>query len=230
MAALVLAVVAGGVWLERPHLFQDLSADHVTARGERRLVALPDGSTALLEADSAISLDYGAGERRVALLRGAAFFAVVATGQPFVVAAAGGETRVLGTKFEVRLSGEDAVVTVAEGQVSVELPGREAAILEAGQQIRYGPDGAGAVTAADLDAAFAWQQGRLVFYRARMSEVVEALGRYHAGRIVILDDTLADRRVTGSLAIGDADAALTSLQAIVGFRRTSIAGHLVILR
>jgi transmembrane sensor len=230
MAALVLAVVAGGIWLERPHLFQDLVADHVTGRGERRLVALPDGSTALLEADSAIRLDYVAGERRVALLRGAAFFSVVATGRPFVAAAAGGETHVLGTKFEVRLAGEDAVVTVAEGRVGVVLPSHEAAVLGAGQQIRYGPDGAGAVTQADLDAALAWQQGRLVFYRARMSEVVEALGRYHAGRIVILDDALADRRVTGSLAIGDADAALASLRAIVGFRRTSIAGHLVILR
>jgi transmembrane sensor len=229
-AALVLALVAGGIWLERPHLLQDLVADHVTAQGERRLVALPDGSTALLEADSAIRLDYVAGERRVALLRGAAFFSVVATGRPFVVAAAGGEARVLGTKFEVRLFCEDAVVTLAEGRVGVELPDHAAAILEAGQQIRYAPDGAGSVTAVDLDEAFAWQQGRLVFYRARMGDVVEALGRYHAGRIVILDDDLAERRVTGSLATDDADAALSSLQAIVGFHRNSIAGHLVILR
>jgi transmembrane sensor len=57
IASLVLAVAAGALWLERPHFFQDLTADYVSARGERRLVALSDGSTVLLDADSALDVD-----------------------------------------------------------------------------------------------------------------------------------------------------------------------------
>jgi len=231
MACLCLVLLTGGVWLERPHLLQDLfTADAVTVRGERRLVALSDGSSALLDADSAIAIDYGRRERRVTLLRGAAFFSVVSIGPPFIVTAAGGETRVLGTRFEVRLSAEDVTVTVSEGKVTVQPSGHSATTFRHGQQIRYGPLGVSEVQVADLDTAFAWQQGRLIFYRARLSEVMETVGRYRPGRIVIFDDQVAERRITGSFSADDPDAALDSLQAIVGFRRDTIAGRLVIIR
>jgi transmembrane sensor len=60
IACFCLVLLAGGVWLEQPHLFQDLFiADAGTARGEQRLVTLLDGSSALLDADSAIAINYG---------------------------------------------------------------------------------------------------------------------------------------------------------------------------
>jgi transmembrane sensor len=229
-ACLCLVLLAGVVWLERPHLLQDLlTADAVTARGEQRLVPLPDGSSALLDADSAIAIDYEQGERRLTLLRGAAFFSVIPTGGQFVVAAAGGEVQVLGTTFEVRLAGEEATVTVSEGKVNVQPPGHPVATLGHGQRLRYGSEGVSELQAADLAAAFAWQQGRLVFYRARLSEVMETVGRYRPGRIVILNDQVAERRITGSFPAKDPDAALDSLQTIIGFRRDTIASRLVII-
>lgn len=231
MACLCLVLLAGGVWLERPHLFQDLFvADAVTARGEQRLVTLPDGSSALLDADSAIAINYEQRERRLTLLRGATFLSVVSTGEPFIVTAAGGETQVVGTTFEVHLSAEDVTVTVSEGKVNVQPPGHPAATLGHGQQFRYGPLGVSDVQTADLDAAFAWQQGRLIFYRARLSEIMEAVGRYRSGRIVILNEHIAERRITGSFPADDPDAALDALQTIVGFHRDTIASRLIIIR
>jgi DNA-directed RNA polymerase specialized sigma24 family protein len=88
----------------------------------------------------------------------------------------------------------------------------------------------GEVMTVDVEAAFAWQHGRLVFYRARLSEVIEAIGRYRPGRIVILNSEVAARRITGSFPADDPDAALAALQTIVGFQRDTIAGRLVLVR
>ncbi|RDD69891.1 TonB-dependent receptor domain-containing protein [Paracoccus versutus] len=56
--------VAGGIaaclaaavlWIEQPHLLQDIAADHVAARAQPLSVALADGSTVLLDADTTLS-------------------------------------------------------------------------------------------------------------------------------------------------------------------------------
>jgi transmembrane sensor len=229
-AAACLLIATAAVWLERPHLVQDLMADQATGRGEIRTVSLPDGSSALMDADSAITVDYARGERRLTLLRGAAFFSVVSNGQPFVVAAKGGETRVVGTQFEVRLSGERVIVTVAKGRVDVAPPTGGRQTLMPGQRLPYGAGGAGAVSSVDPADLLAWREGRLIFRRTRLDEAVEVLNRYRAGRIVLLDDALAARTVSGSFPASDTDGALDALRQVVGFRMDSITPYLVILR
>lgn len=82
---------------------EDFGADYVTAPGEVKTVTLADQSHVTLDADSAIAVDFSQGERHVQLRRGAGFFSVTHTGAAFVVEAGSGETRVLGTQFEVRL-------------------------------------------------------------------------------------------------------------------------------
>jgi transmembrane sensor len=225
------AVLLGfGVWLERPGLLQDLRADHATRRGERQSLALPDGSTAILDADTAVAIRFSGTERRIALMRGAAYFEVTPGQAPFVVEAASGEVRVLGTRFGVTLTPAGATVTVASGRVEVRPPVGAPALLGRGQQLRYRSGGAGPVTPVDPDQALAWRDGRLAFQQATLAEVVAAIGRHRAGRILILDAELAGRRVTGSFPAGDTEAALASLQAILGFRRQDLTPHLVTLR
>lgn len=230
-ASIALALLLGaGIWLERPNLLQDWAADHVTPRGERRMVTLSDGSTALLDADSAIAEDHAGGERRVRLIRGGAFFDVLASGTPFVVEAADGAVRVLGTRFDVRLLAEGGVVTLEHGSVAVEAgEGAGRAVLEPGQQVRFDGSGVGAVEDVDLGDALAWRGGRLVFYRARLADVVREVERYRPGRVVIVGAALAGERVTGSFPLADTDAALRSLQASVGFRMNGVAGRLIVI-
>jgi transmembrane sensor len=231
IATAALALIAGGAsWLERPTLLADLSADVVTARGEQRRVTLADGSAVLLDADSALALRFGTDERRLRLLRGTAFFEVVPGTAPFVVEAAEGEVRVLGTSFAVALAGEDTTVSVLSGRVEVAATGGRRTVLGAGQQARYRGTSLSLPAALHPDAAFAWQEGRLVFHQATLRDVVAAIGRHRPGRILILDGALAERRVTGSFPAADTEAALASLQAILGFRRQDLTGHLVLLR
>ena len=227
VAALLMVAGVGGLWLERPHLLQDWTADYVAARGERRLVALADGSSVLLDADTAIDVDYSAAMRQVRLLRGKAFFSVAHTGLPFVVAAAEGEVRVLGTEFDVRLADERAVVTLAEGKVEVDVDTKVASLLP-GEQVSFGGGRLGTVSKADLEAELAWRDGRLVFYDSRLADVIGEIGRYRGGRIVIASDRLSDAIVSGSVPLDDPEAALRSLQSSVGFSMRSL-GRLVVI-
>lgn len=228
IALLLLSCLAAGLWLERPHLWQDLGADHVSARAERRQVTLPDGSTVLLDADSALAVDYAPTARRVRLLRGGGFFDVTHGATPFVVETEAGSVHVLGTRFDLRLTGDGGTVTLERGRVEVDAAGTVAQ-LTPGQQVGFDASGVQAVQPADLSDAAAWREGRLVFYRRPLAEVVAEIERYRPGRIVFARPGLARTLVTGSFALDDTDAALASLQASVGFRLNVLAGRLTVI-
>ncbi|NNN23582.1 MULTISPECIES: FecR family protein [Pseudomonas] len=231
-ACLLLMLWAGG-WWSPGHWLTDLSADYVSAPGEVREITLGDGSRLTLDADSAVAVSLDGEQRRVDLLRGAASFAVKHLPKPFVVRAGEGEARVLGTEFEVRRQGEQTRVTVAEGRVSVRgshAAGMPEVVLGAGERVGIDGTRLGDAQPADAQAALAWRQGWLTFYRAPLGEVLERLGTYYPGRIVLLDSELAQRRVSGSFRSTDPQAALDSLQAVVGFHQQPLLGRFVLIR
>ena len=229
-ACLVLMIGIGAGW-QPSRWMDDLGADYVSAPGEIRTVTLADQSQITLDADSAIAVDFSRGERHVQLRRGAGFFSVTHTGEPFVVDAEKGEVRVLGTQFEVRLQPRGAQVTVLSGRVGVTAQkNAEQQILTAGQQVAYGEGAAEKSHAVDSEAQLAWRQGWLNYYKASLADVVEDLGRYYPGRIVLLNDQLAARRVSGSFPSKDPMAVLSSLQGVLGFEQHAVLGRLIILR
>ncbi len=230
LSVVLVALLAGAVWLERPGVIENLRADYVTERGETRSVLLADGSSVLLDADSALADAFVAGERRVKLIRGGAFFDVVPSSVPFVVEAANGEVRVMGTGFDVRLLPDGGSVTLEHGRVLVKTDGQsDATVLQPGEQVQFGSKGIAAVRTVELGDALAWRAGRYTFYGARLADVVGEIGRYRKGRIVIATSALADERVTGSFSLGDTNEALSSLQASVGFKMRHLTGHLTII-
>ena len=231
MAACMVLMIGVGAGWQPSRWVDDLGADYVSAPGEIRTVTLADQSHVTLDADSAIAVDFSRGERRVELRRGAGFFSVTHTGQSFVVEAGSGEARVLGTQFEVRLQPAGAQVTVLSGRVGVTADRHaEQQILSAGQQVAYGEGSAEKLHAVDSEAQLAWRQGWLNYYKATLAEVVQDLGRYYPGRIVLLNDELAARRVSGSFPSKDPLAVLSSLQGVLGFEQHKVLGHLIILR
>ncbi|HEV7258755.1 MAG TPA: FecR domain-containing protein [Bosea sp. (in: a-proteobacteria)] len=221
----VAAVVAGAwLWLEQPHLIENWQADLATARGEQRQVALADGSTLILDADSAVNIDFSSSQRRVTLLRGAAFFAVEPAQTPFVVTARNGAARVLGTAFEVASrEGDEVTVTLERGSLQVGLLDRSnEVVLKPGESVEYGKAGLGTAHAVDPDETAAWRGGRFIFTNVRLADVLQRIGRYREGRIVLIDSDLGDRRVSGNVALRDTDAALAAVQSSVGFRLTRL--------
>jgi transmembrane sensor len=231
MAACLLLMVSLGTGWQPQRWIDDLGADYVSAPGEIRTVILADQSQVTLDGDSAVAVDFSQGERHVQLRRGAGFFTVTHTGEPFVVEAEKGEARVLGTQFEVRLQPHGAQVTVLSGRVGVTADrDGEQQVLTAGQQVAYGEGTAQKLHAVDSEAQLAWRQGWLTYYKSTLGDVVEDLRRYYPGRIVLLNDELAARKVSGSFPSKDPQAVLNSLQGVMGFEQHQVMGHLIILR
>jgi transmembrane sensor len=231
MVACLLLMISLGTGWQPMRWIDDLGADYVSAPGEIRTVTLADQSQVTLDADSAIAVDFSRGERHVQLRRGAGFFSVTHTGEPFVVDAEKGQARVLGTQFEVRLQPHGAQVTVLSGRVGVTAgQDGEQQILSAGQQVAYGAGSAEKLHAVDSEAQLAWRQGWLNYYKATLADVVNDLSRYYPGRIVLLNDELAARRVSGSFPSRNPQAVLSSLQGVLGFEQHQVLGHLIILR
>lgn len=231
MAACLLLMISLGSGWQPQRWIDDLGADYVSAPGEIRTVTLADESRVTLDADSAIAVDFSHGERHVQLRRGAGFFSVTHTGEPFVVEAEKGQARVLGTQFEVRLQPHGAQVTVLSGRVGVTaLRDAQQQILTAGQQVAYGEGSAQQLHAVDSEAQLAWRQGWLTYYQSTLADVVQDLRRYYPGRIVLLNDELGARKVSGSFPSRDPQAVLNSLQGVLGFEQHQVLGRLIILR
>lgn len=229
-ALCVTLVMLAGLWLQNPSWMQNLSADRVAAKGERREVLLADGSKVLLDADSAFSVDFTPDVRRIHLLRGGAFFDVVSSKTPFIVDTPAGSVRVLGTQFDVRLQESGGVVTLARGSVAVSSEGQsQPTMIKPGQQVAFSPQGVAAPASVNVQDAMAWHGGRYIFYRARLGDVMREVERYRPGRVLMPSSALADQRVTGSFSLADTDKALDSLQASVGFRMRKVTDYLVII-
>lgn len=229
-ASFLLASVLALFWRPEQWL-DDLRADYRSAPGQLSRITLADGSDVLLDAGSAIQVTLTDQGRDIRLLRGAAFFQVKHTGQPFVVHAHGGETQVLGTRFEVRNEPQGAQVTVEEGKVAVRArPDSEAQLLTAAQRTDYRQGQPGTLQNVALPEALGWREGRLSFRRQPLSEALHVVQRYSQDRIVLLDDRLGARPVSGDFASNDPQAMLAAFQAVLGYSMQRLPGGTVVIR
>lgn len=214
-------------------LHMRLQADSRTAMGEVSTIQLPDGSSATLAGASALSVDFGAGQRTVRLLRGEALFKVAHDAErPFVVAASDGTAQALGTEFSVRRDGGDVTVTVLESKVRVACcSGQDLGVtLHPGQQARYSAmAGVGEVRAVAAADETAWTRGKLIFIDRPLGEVVDELNRYFPGRIVLADETLRRRTVSGVFATGDPLGALDGMEQSLDLSSTRFGDLLVLV-
>lgn len=233
LASLAGILVAGaGVFLGLDGVMW-MRADVIAGKGERPILRLEDGSTLQLNAQSAVAYDFTSSERRVVLLRGQLFVAVAADkGRPFVVVAGPGTTTALGTAFDVNLTDDGASVTVLEHAVSVATddaaPPRR---VEVNEQVTYDHDGRlGDIEPIDPLLAAAWRDGRLVFEERTIASVVEEIGRYVSGRILVADAAVGARRVSGSFDLADPVMALQGLAEAFDIEVTRIGPYVTILR
>ena len=187
-------------------LFGDLGADYHTGTGELERVTLADGSMLQLDTDSAVRISFEATARRIALLRGRAFFEVAHDpARPFSVVAQSVTATALGTRFEVRRDDTQVAVSVTEGAVAVSRQGHAVAgdPLQAGEAATI-PLSTGAARRMGVapESIGAWREGRLVVDRWSVAATLEELGRYHRGTILLRDDALGALLVSGTYDLG----------------------------
>ncbi|MGC4097092.1 MAG: FecR family protein [Nitrospira sp.] len=233
VAACLLVVVGAGWWFAtRVNV-----TEYHTAKGEQRSVTLVDGSAIMLNTESRVRTEFSFTHRRVVLQEGEAFFTVShEKTRPFEVMAGLGVVRDIGTQFLVRRQEKLVTVTVVGGAVEVRAgmdmasSGASARVLTVGEQLSYGGDGKlSAVTSASLVVSTAWMDGKLLFEKRPLSEVVREIGRYQDGEIRILDPAIATLNVSGAFSIHDLDGFLKALERAMPVKVSRINRDLVIL-
>ncbi len=205
------------------------TADHRTAVGEVRAFALPDGSMATLDSNSAIDVHFDDAGRRIELIRGAVLVDVPRSegGRRFIVTTEEVGAEALGTRYAVRAGTRLTRVSVFESEVRVYVRKDAGIDLKAGQGIDIEAAVPGIPYALTRETPD-WASGHLIFNDAPLSEVVDSLARYRPG-LVRLSNAVAgaDRRFTGALPADDSEAALALLARSLGLRIHRYTDYLV---
>lgn len=223
---LVSAVPALSLWYQ---------ADRWTGAGIQTM-ALADGTKMVLDADSAVSVHYGASERRVVLLRGNAWFEVRHDGtRPFRVETPEGVTEDVGTAFELRRgSGSQSSVAVAQGAVDVRMAGSDesrAVRLRAGDALDYGPGYPGGLRyRCDADAAGAWARGIILLDNASVAGAVRTIARYRRSPVWMTGAAGVTRRISGTFRIDQPDEAISAIAVTAGLTVSRLPGGILLLR
>lgn len=242
----VAAVLAVSLFLGmqlRQEPVQTNPGDYATQTAEIREVRLADGSVLTLGASSAVEVRYSAKVRRVELLSGEAFFRVEKDpDRPFIVATADAEVRVVGTQFDVRRSSEGVRVSVLEGIVEViqskvlETNGEVKKVthketLGAHQKARVQLDGTLTKAAlAEHEQPGAWQQGRLIYENAKLSEIISDADRYYGGNIIIDTEDLKDLELSASFRTDQINEMMTTLTAALPLSAKKLSNGDIVIR
>ena len=175
--------------------------EYHTDRGQRASFKLPDGSAVQLGPQSSLRVEAGyQAPARTVTLQGDAYFHVTHdVAQPFVVRTSRGEIRDLGTRFIVRVRPEDdeMQVAVVEGRVGIGPDSVTSVTIGAGELARV--DATGSITpirVKSIDDYFAWTEGRLVFDRVPLPDVLAELSRWFDTQFVLADPSLEKLRLT----------------------------------
>ncbi|QQB37296.1 FecR domain-containing protein [Achromobacter deleyi] len=203
-----------------------LGADYSTGVGEQRTVEW--GGQAVVELDAHTRMNVSDGQRRLALLEGQAAISCPQAQQALTVSAGAGEMVVGGATVGLRRIGDSVTVTCLSGQVAIRHPRAELA-LRAGQQASYDADAVMTPVRADLEQAMGWREGVLVFRDMPLADAVAEINRYRPGRILVLGDALAARRVSGRFQIARLDLAIDRISEAFGAHVSTLPKGVVVL-
>ena len=211
---LVAAGLASGRWTA--------AEAFVTGPGERRELALADGSAVVLAPESRLEVPRAFGSARQVTLSGRAWFEVRHdAGRPFRVETSGATIEDLGTEFEVvaRPGSAPIQVVVVAGSVAVRSrtnAGADRVTLGPRDLVRIPVSGPmDLVHEAPVERLTGWRDGTLTFEDATLRTVAAELTQWYGVEIVVDDSVLAARHVDGPIPTADLDEALAILTTAV---------------
>ena len=215
----VAAFGAGIAWqMEQRLPWQGWVADARTARGERRQMALPDGTQIVLNGASALDIEYGPRHRRLRLLQGEVLVTTAKDteqpARPFAVQTTAGEALALGTRFSVRALADGAV------RLTPRLAGQGVLVVSAGEQATLRADGVSPATAVHEDST-AWTEGMLVARGMPLARMLEALQPYSDAALAC-EPEVADLRISGTYPLAEVPRVLAVIGALPGLELRSM--------
>jgi transmembrane sensor len=208
----------------------ELMAEHRTATGERRQLAMTGGAAVEMNTQTSLNIARAAGGAdRIELIAGEAVVTTGATiSEPVMVIAADGRTTASNAKFDVRFDGARVCVSCLDGSVDVEHGGAVTA-LQQKQQVTYGRYGFGQVVSVDPAVLTSWRMGVLIFRRELLSRAVEEINRYRPGRIILVDASLGRKRIDASFRLDRIDDIVAQIERVFEARVRVLPGGIVLL-
>lgn len=230
-ATLLIACLVGGYFV-----FFHGPAAYVTDIGERRIVALTDGSRLSLDSDTKVDVHLTKTARLLTLDRGRARFDVAHdVTRPFMVKAGDRTVIAVGTSFSVERLGSKVLVTLIQGRVVIKDTGpsqkigpRPAVSLTAGQELVAIAEKPPSVAAVDVKEAAAWEAGRLVFKDEPLTEAAERINRYTQQPIAV-SPRIASLRISGGFNAGDVGSFVAAVTSFFPVQATTTDDNRILL-
>jgi transmembrane sensor len=207
-----------------------------TARGQRAVVVLGDGSRVELGTESVLRVRPFRDSARVVWLEGQAVFDVVHdTSHAFFVHTKNAVTEDLGTRFSIRSYPTDnrVQVLVTSGKVALRAAGAPAS-----SGTLLGPSDLGVLDSAgqttvrngvDSSSYLAWTRDRFVFDNAPLSDVLPEIARWFDVQITVENPALKQRRVTMNVPASSLRSVMGAATLPLGLR-FSTDGRTVVVR
>nr|WP_158546460.1 DUF4880 domain-containing protein [Pseudomonas sp. RW407] len=206
----------GGRLLSEPGFpLAGLRSDLSTGTAQRSTFILPDGSSLLLNAQSAVDLDFSNGQRRVRLIDGGLLVDVVRAQTPLELGCRYGSAQLVSGRCMLMLQKTEAQLFLLAGHATVLGRSGERMALDAGQSIRLTDQG---ILPSELAGdPQAWTRGLLEVHHQSLASVIDALRPYHHGSIRLAPE-VAELRISGLFYLDDSDQALAALSDVLPIR------------
>lgn len=194
-------------------------AQHHTAKGEVRVLELPDGSVLTLNSASAVDIHFTPELREVMLHAGEIQISSAKQGAlnqaPLQVRVREGVVRAIGTRFTVKRHSQYGLglvdVAVQEGMVDVSTALQTATPLplQAGQALQFNTQQLGTPAIAQA-ARHAWTKGLLVAERQLLCDFLAELQRHRPG-VLRCDPAVAKLQLSGVFPLNNTDYVLETI-------------------
>jgi transmembrane sensor len=231
LAAAIALVVAATIW------FGVLPRSYQTALGERRIVALDDGSSMTLDSQTRVEVHYSGDRRDLRLTRGRAKFSVARDpARPFTVTAANRAVVATGTQFSVELLTAQVNVILYEGSVEVVPEAAARTIQDSPMRMKLRPgheliasiaDGTHELRDIDPAGTLAWETGQIAFDDEPLATAIERMNRYSTSILEVADAAAGRIRISGTFVAGDTETFVEGVTSIFPVRVVAVGDRLV---
>lgn len=202
-------MLGAGLLANRRVPLEELGADLYTATGQRQRITLDDGSELVLNARSAVDIDFNSQRRLLRLRSGEIQLRVANDRRPLLIASLLGQISSRSGRLQLRLGAERATAIALDAPLELATLAGERLQLPRRQQVRFDRYAFSAPTPLQGGEG-AWVDGLLEVRGQRLGDVIDALRPYRSG-VLRIDPAVAGLRVSGLFRLDDSDQALDVL-------------------
>lgn len=218
------------LWIYQQNIINLWFTDYRTQVGEIKHIHLSDGTTIIIDSNSAVNVDFKNKERDIFLVKGQIW---VETGHkyqrlsPLHVHYNDVEIQPLGTQFTVSGRSKDIQVAVYEGRVKIKSEKiNPPLILESGHRVIFNPQAPQFHYKKTDEFDLTWTQNKLIVEQMPLCEFMQHLANYRTGYIYC-DSSLQNLKVSGTYDIKQSDQILHNLSQILPIKVHYFTPYLV---